>query len=325
MSTAMPSGFLPDGRRAAVCLSIDDIHPGRSSDAYEAGGDLERGVLGRVAWLLDRHPRLKVTLFVAPDWRQIAPQPTQRFLTKVPILRDWLFLTRVLPEGTMRLDRHPEFVAHVRSLPRTEAALHGLHHVHRGPRIPVEFQNEDAATCAAMLRRGIEIYADAGLPLAPGLAPPGWDAQPALVAAMEDVGLRFLASARDVRTAVSPDARAGMSGLGGRSLIFPERIGSGKLVHITSNFQANSPEERAFAILEAGGLLAIKAHAVKEAFGHVMLDGLDWPYANFLDMLLSRIEDRFGEGVWWCSMSEVAERVLGAAVPARSEREAAAT
>ena len=37
-----PTGWLPPGRSAAVCLSIDDIHPGRSGDHYEAGGDLER-------------------------------------------------------------------------------------------------------------------------------------------------------------------------------------------------------------------------------------------------------------------------------------------
>ena len=312
MSTAMPAGFLPGGRRAAVCLSIDDVHPGRSSDAYEAGGDLERGVLGRVAWLLDRHPRLEVTLFVTPDWRELAPRPTRRLLARVPLLRDRAFLTEILPEGAMRLDRHPEFVAYLRSLPRTEAALHGLHHVHRGPRIPVEFQDEDVATCAAMLRRGIEIFAAAGLPLAPGLAPPGWESPPALVSAMGAVGLRFLASARDVRTPVTREARAGMSGLRGMSLVFPDVIGEGKLVHITTNFQATSPVERALAIVDAGGLLAIKAHAIKEAFGHVTLDGLDWAYANYLDLLFTRLEERYGDELWWCSMSEVADRMLGA-------------
>jgi hypothetical protein len=210
----------------------------------------------------------------------------------------------------MRLDRHPEFVAFLRSLPRTEAALHGLHHVHRGPRVPVEFQGEDRATFAATLSQGKRIFQDAGLPLARGLAPPGWEAPPSLIEAMGEVGLRFLASARDVRTPVSLGACAAMSGLRGVSLIHPEVVGSGRVVHITTNFQATSPVERAIGIVEAGGLLAIKAHAVKEAFGHVTLDGLDWAYANYLDMLLSKLEDRYGDLLRWCLMSEVADRML---------------
>lgn len=40
--------WLPDGKTAAVVWSIDDIHPATSDDAYEAGGDLERGALGHV-------------------------------------------------------------------------------------------------------------------------------------------------------------------------------------------------------------------------------------------------------------------------------------
>ena len=31
------------GKSAAVVLSVDDIFPGTSQSAYEAGGDLERG------------------------------------------------------------------------------------------------------------------------------------------------------------------------------------------------------------------------------------------------------------------------------------------
>ncbi len=39
-------GWLPPGKHAAVCLSIDDVHPGTSNDSYEAGGDLHAGALG---------------------------------------------------------------------------------------------------------------------------------------------------------------------------------------------------------------------------------------------------------------------------------------
>jgi len=54
-----------------------------------------------------------------------------------------------------------------------------------------------------------------------------------------------------------------MSGLKGVSLIYPELICGGQLLHLTSNFQATSPVDRAVAIIKNGGLLAIKAHAMK--------------------------------------------------------------
>src|SRR5690349_8840930 len=102
--------WLPPGKTCAVCFTIDDVHPGRSTDAYEAGGDLGRGALGHVESLLERHSDLRVTLFTTPDWREISPVPTRKLLARVPFLRDRLFLTEVLAPGTMRIDRHPDFV-----------------------------------------------------------------------------------------------------------------------------------------------------------------------------------------------------------------------
>ena len=48
--------WLPSNKCGAVCFSVDDIHPAKSSDYYEAGGDLDKGALGHVRWLLERHP-----------------------------------------------------------------------------------------------------------------------------------------------------------------------------------------------------------------------------------------------------------------------------
>src|SRR5262249_24369191 len=63
--------WLPPGKRDAVCFTIDDVHPGRSTDHYDAGGDLGKGALGLIAELLERHPQLHVTLFTTADWREI--------------------------------------------------------------------------------------------------------------------------------------------------------------------------------------------------------------------------------------------------------------
>lgn len=306
---AAVAGWLPEGKRAAVVLTVDDVHPGRSTDAYEAGGDLGAGALGHVERLLDRHPDLHVTLFAAADWRELSPVPTRRLLAKVPGLRDRMYLARILPEGTMRLDRHPEFVAYVRSLPRTEVGLHGLHHVHRGPRIPVEFQEQDAVRCGAMLRVAVDIFEAAGLERPRGMTPPGWDVPPGLAAAMVDVGFDYVASARDIRTPIAPGAIAAQTGARGVPLLAPGLAEGGRLVHLPANFQATNRIERALEIVEAGGLLSVKAHIVKTAFGHVQLDGMDELYFNYLDALFAELRRRYGESLWWATMSEIAARV----------------
>lgn len=298
--------WLPSDKRAAVCFTIDDIHPGKSTDAYEAGGDLEKGALGHVQWLLERHPQLRTTLFVTADWREIGPHVTQHLLAKVPVVRDAVYLTEILPRGTMRLGRHPEFVQYLKSLPRTDVALHGLHHVHKGPQITTEFFQRDRAECEVMVAEMIAIFHEAGLPFSLGMCPPSWHFTEELGAAMASHGLKFIASSRDIRTPVGPNAVTAMSGVRGASLIYPERIYGEQLLHFTSNFQATSPLDRAMDIIENGGLLAIKAHIIKNCCGHIALDGMDELYRNYLDALLFELEQRYGDSLWWTSMAEIA-------------------
>jgi hypothetical protein len=308
---AGPASWLPAGKQAAVVFHIDDIHPGRSSDPYEAGGDLDRGALRHVLWLLERHPQLGVTLFTTPDWREISPVPTRRVLARVPWLRDRVYLTPIRPRGEMRLDRHAAFVAFLKSMPRTEVALHGLHHVQRGARVPVEFQSQSVAECRRMLRESVEIFQAAGLPFAPGMTPPGFHAPPELLRAMAEEGLSFVASARDIRTPPAREARAAMTGLRGVPLLDPVLLEEGRLVHVPTNFQATSPPERAFDIVEAGGLLSIKGHIIKAAYGHVALDGIDELYGNYLDLLFRELDRRYGDSLWWTTVGGVAEALHG--------------
>jgi hypothetical protein len=285
--------WLPPGKRAAMCFTIDDVHPGRSTDHYDAGGDLGNGALGLVAELLERHPQLHVTLFTTADWREISPSPS-RVLSRIPVLRDRIYLSRVLAEGTRRIDRHPEFVAYLKALPRTEIGLHGLHHIHKGPKLHVEFQDE--------------IFDASGLPYVRGMCPPGWNAPPALLSAMAELRFEFVASARDIKTPIAETAVTNMSGLNGASLIYPTRLKSG-LVHVTANFQATSRWERARQIVELGGLVGVKGHIIKDALGYVALDGIDPVYCNLLDLLFSRLEREYGDTLWWTTPGQIATRL----------------
>ncbi|PYQ11089.1 MAG: hypothetical protein DMH00_09170 [Acidobacteria bacterium] len=303
--------WLPEGKTAAVSFSVDDVHPSTSADPYEAGGDLRRGGLGRVARLLEMHPQLRATLFVTPDWRPLSLHPTRTWLAKVPLLGERMYLARVRPKGGMRIDRFPEFVRFLNTLPGVEVGVHGLHHLHRGPRLTVEFQEQDRAKSAAMLREALDIFDAAKIDYVRGFQPPGWNLPRALLEALEDLHFSYVSAARDLTTPVSPQARTASCALREFSLLQPEVVDDHPLVHFTHNFQATSPMERAIRIVENGGLLAIKAHIFKAGGGHTLLDGLDDSYSAYLERVFVELHRRYGERLWWASFGQIAERVLG--------------
>lgn len=302
--------WLPAGKKAALCFSIDDIHPAKSTDYYEAGGDLEKGSLGLVQWLLNRHPKLKVTLFTTADWREISPVPTRKLLAALPPLRDKFFLAKRWKKGTMQLDRHPEFVHFLNTMERAEIAYHGLYHIHKGLKIPVEFQNQTAEEFREILEEMQRIFDRAGLQHVKGICPPGWNAPDPLLNQLVAQGFRYINSARDIFTPPTARALTNMSGLKGVSLLHPTLLKEGRLVHLPANFQATSTYDRAKQILQHGGLLSIKAHIVKTAMGHTILDGVDQTYMNYLDMLLTVLEQEWGDALWWTSMGEISEHIL---------------
>jgi len=301
----MMTDWLPSNKCGAICFSIDDIHPAKSSDCYEAGGDLSEGALGHLEWLLERHPNLRVTLFTTADWREIFPKPTCEILAKNPRFSNSFYLAKRWPKGTMQLDKHPDFIKYLKRLPRTEIALHGLHHCHKGLKIPVEFQEQNFLEFKELLQEMISIFNKANIDFVPGICPPGWNAPEHLLDAMVDADLKFIASARDIITPISKDALTKMSGMENVSLIYPQYIHNNRLIQITSNFQATSPVDRAIQIIDNKGLLAIKAHIIKNACGEISLDGLDELYRNYLDILFRFLDDRYGESLWWTSMNEI--------------------
>lgn len=296
----------PPGKKAAVCFTIDDIHPSKSSDYYEAGGDLEKGQLGRVIWLLDRHPELKVTLFTTANWREISPVPTRKLLASLPGIRDKFFLAPRYRKDTMNLEKHPEFVQFLNSVNSAEIGFHGLYHVHKGLKIPVEFQNQSEKEFREIIEEMLRIFNSSGIDYIKGICPPGWNAPEELLNRLIAEDFDFVASARDIFTPVSRNAKTNMSGIKGVSLIEPELIKGGKLIHFPTNFQANSTIDRARDIVENSGLLSIKAHIVKSVFGYVAIDGVDELYMNYLDVLLSNLKAEYGEELWITSMGEIA-------------------
>ena len=296
----------PKNIKAAICFTIDDIHPGKSTDLYEAGGDLEKGALKHVIWLLNRHPKLKVTLFTTADWRETDAFPTRKLLAKIPNLRDKFYLAKIHPKGTMSLKNHPEFVTFLNEMKQTELAFHGLHHVHKGLKIPVEFQNQTKAEFDEIISEMIHIFTTSKIKYVKGICPPGWNAPQDLLTVLTQNNFDYLASSRDVFTSISKEAKCNMSGLKNVSLLYPELINEGKLIHFPTNFQGNNDINRAQEIINCEGLVSIKAHIIKKVGNYNALDGVDEMYMNYLDVLLTNLENQYGDDLWFASMGEIA-------------------
>ena len=101
-----------------------------------------------------------------------------------------------------------------------------------------------------------------------------------------------------------------MSGMKGVPLLYPILIKNDQIVHIPANFNASSKMERAKQIIENSGLLSIKAHIIKDALGLIAYDGVDETYMNYLDELLTNIENKYGDDLWWTSMGEITDFIL---------------
>ena len=297
--------WLPVGATAAVCFSVDDLHPTAGEDG-EAIGSAARRAIDYLEWLLSRHGQLRATLFTTADWRSKAATPARNWRQRMPVVRHFCHAANVLPRGTLRLDRHAEFAAWLRGLRNVDFALHGVHHVRRGPAYLQEFVGRSRRQCKHMILTAQRIMAAAGLQTVAGLAPPAWTAPPELLQAMADLDMLFIASARDLDTPIALDALTRGSGLRDVSLITPQILPFGRLVHIATNFQATSSIDRAIAIIEAGGLLSVKAHLLKRMGSYQALDGLDRAYVEYLDRVFMRLEDEYGDHIWWTTMADIA-------------------
>ncbi|MBS7332307.1 MAG: DUF2334 domain-containing protein [Weeksellaceae bacterium] len=305
-----PNNWLKEGKKAAICFTIDDLHPAQKIiHGYDAGGDLDTGVFRYLNWLFDRHPQLKVTFFTTADWREKSPIPTRKLLSKIPWLRDQFYLASIQKKGTFRLDKFPEFVKFYNQHPNIEIGLHGLHHIHKGLNIPVEFQDESVVKIDLILKEMISIFENSNLKYVKGFTPPAWNASDNLQNALINNGIEFLASARDLNTPISIDAKNSMSGLRNVSIVYPEWIQNNKLLHFPTNFQVTSKYERAKEIVEIGGLLSIKGHIIEELHGFKTIDAINKSYMEKLDKVFCQLEDIYGDDLWFTSMNEITQNL----------------
>jgi hypothetical protein len=305
MSALKSHKFYPDSKHAAVVVSFDDVHPDINGVVHDSGTVSNDGVLRAIASLQQKHPQLVVTLFTVPHWREKNPFPTRRWLSRLPIWNRYFYLAPVWPEQVLSLEGHPEFCRYLGSLPRVEIAVHGLYHVSKGQPVFEEFRRLSFKECLRRLERAEAIFARAELSYVKGFSPPGWEVSPALLRALQMRHYQYLASARDLKTEINAGAVSNASGMHDLPLLFPARVPGTDIIHIPANWSRTSTMERADRILDLGGVLSIKGHAVKQEYGYTAVDGLDEAYYHYLDELFCHIEQRWGESLWWTSMGDL--------------------
>ena len=260
-----------------VVFSIDDVIP--------AGPDLAAGgwtaPLRAIEELTANHESLRPTLFATPRWA-----------------------SRVGEFGgvDLTLHRHPDFCAALVSQRSCEIGLHGLTHTRHGGAI-----DEFAATTGLdeKLNDAVADFEASGLRRAQSFMAPAWAISQHGLMALRRAQIPVFGSSRELRPFDGDlDRTCEQSGLALPTFALARL--RNELVHIPTNFQFGSSVDAALRVLDANGVLSVKAHFLAKLGSHVAMDAIDGPYLDDLHLLFSKIESEFGNGVHWVTFSEAA-------------------
>jgi len=305
----------PYGKLAAFCLGVDDIHPESSKDdeGIDFGGDMDHGNFKYLNELVEKYPYLKTNLFVVADWIARPVYPFWKFISKLdPIVspfglrspalvksaRTTVARRRSYREGTFRLDldRYRTWCDWLRSKVQTgnfEVVPHGLFHISENSCASTEFAD---LSPDEMLRRLIEmkqIFDNTKIPFVNGFRPPGWDISWGLLEILDKLEYRFFAGFFDSKSQLHP--------LGDR--ILPVRYDNYSFVSITANCNMQT-FERAFDIIELGGLVLFQTHIMSSCFG---LERVSKKFVRIMSRLLDMIEKKYPDQVWFATLGEIAD------------------
>lgn len=300
----------PGGKKFAISMAVDDVHPESSWDeeGLDYGGEMEKGNFGYLTELVSRISQLKVTLFIPPDWT-IRPDS---FSGSVLSLFNLVRRRRSYPRGRFRLDseKQKDWCSWLKAKILTgnfEVAVHGLTHFSSSaPRAGLEFHGLSKEEAMVRISEAENIFKKAGIPFVKGFRPPGWHWSNELVQAVDSLGYLFFAGSSGPDEEIGPHARANGAGYPGMSLIYPDRIQGTSLI----SFSANTWEgqlDRARSIAKLGGLILIQTHIGPSAYGVRYLSSRS--AARFANMV-HELELEFGDVGWFASLRQIAERVV---------------
>ena len=304
------------GSSAILVFGIDDIHPESDETGY-SGKNMGIEVLELLSELVIRHPQLKVTLFVTPDWIYLPQLLGFRFIQK-RLAKDHIsnrLLTRFLQRkwriGHFRVDteEYDDWRALVREMVSTgnfSIGIHGLTHFQDYVWYTREFFNKTVSQNRLKLRAAVDLLKSAEIPFTMGFSPPGWYIDDSLIEALVCEQFCYIAGSFDSERDVSSAIKSQMSGIKHVDLFYPTLLRD-KLINIPRNWDiARSPLERALKIIELGGVVGVHAHMFDSYHGDLTGNGITRDHIARLDQVLTVIEDRFGDRVQFATFQEVA-------------------
>jgi len=277
--------------RKYININFDDVHPETSNHIVDCGGDMERGVFKYILKLLYEFPKVKITLFVTPNW---IDKPNTYLPIKLFKKALGLRYTNRWKNEPFRLDKHAKWCEWMNRLVKKgniEIAIHGLYHHRDSDPHSAEFLDLSYKECKTRLLRAEQIFKTSGIRYARGFRPPGWGISEGLFKALKDLNYTFI-SLDPMSCDVNVD-RFKVTAFEG-------------LVNIPQNWDIkNGKIEDAIKILEDGNVLSVKGH-IQDRYGKDRLNnGLTQEsYENVRNLLL-KIEEE-GIDVRYAKMEEIA-------------------
>jgi len=174
-------------------LNFDDVHPEKSSNIADCGGDLEDGVFGYILELIGQFPKIKVTFFVTPNWidKPEDPFPIKHIKKslRVNYKNTW-------KDEPFRLDRHKEWCKWLnRHSKNIEVAVHG--YVHHNPNHGIwhsqEFKGASYEESLQKIKNAEALFKKADLKFVKGFRPPGWGFSDGTLKALKEMKYTFIA------------------------------------------------------------------------------------------------------------------------------------
>jgi len=277
-------------------INLDDVHPETNEFIADCGGDLEKGPLKYVRRLIDEFPKIKITLFVTPNW---VDKPNDPLLIKLVKKALGIKYTNKWDNEPFRLDKHKKWCEQLNKFVRKgniEIAIHGLYHHRNSDPHSAEFMNLHYEECKSRLIVAEEIFKQAGLEYVKGFRPPGWGISDGLFRALKELGYLYISL--DPWACRIPEM----------TLSRYKVVVYKGLINIPQNWDIKrGTVSEALEILERHGLLSAKGH-IQDRYGRDYLgNGLtEESYRNIRSLLLEI--EKEGIDVEFVTMEEIAKR-----------------
>jgi predicted deacetylase len=172
-------------KRSVFVVGVDDVHPESSSVGWDYGGDLEQGALGLISNFFNRHPQVKITLFVTPSWRSSAVYELNSLKHQIAMLGKsnvQTYIRRLLIRRLkyrsypIDLERHRNRCRYLEgfvTVGRIGIGVHGLDHFQNHRPFSAEFERLGREEARNRLRQAQGFLARANLTFERAFSPPG--------------------------------------------------------------------------------------------------------------------------------------------------------